>query len=134
MVVERKEGMEALGIGFARGSTQWIIAVDGWGAGATGISTVDGRMGDGNETTYRGQVLTNAKKSTIVCTVRKDGVTMTADGKKITDYKGSFDRLANLSNLTMPNAKTLYVVAYDSVYAITKYTLTPISGQGKNLR
>jgi len=134
MVVERKEGMEALGIGFARGSTQWIIAIDGWGAGATGISTVDGRMGDGNETTHRGQVLTNGKVSTLVCTVRKDGVTMTADGKKITEYKGSFDRLGNLGNLTMPNAKSLYVVSYDSVYVITKYTLTPVSGQGKPLR
>jgi hypothetical protein len=134
VVAERRDGGDALGIGFARGSTQWIIAVDGWGAGATGISTVDGRMGDANETTHRGQVLTNGKISTLVCTVRKDGVTMTADGKKITDYKGSFDRLGNLGNLTMPNTKTLYVVAYDSVYVITKYTLTPVSGPGKNLR
>jgi hypothetical protein len=134
LVVERKDGMEALGIGFARSSTQWIIAVDGWGAGATGISTVDGRMGDNNETTHRGPVLTNGKSSTILCTVRKDGVTMTVDGRKILDYKGGFDRLGNLGNLTMPSTKALYIVSYDCVYTITRYVLTPVSGQGKNLR
>jgi hypothetical protein len=134
LVVERREGLEALGIGLARDATQWIIAVDGWGAGATGITAIDYRPGDSNETTHRGAVMTNGKPCTFVCTVRKDGVTMTADGKKIIDFKGNMDRLSNLGNLTMPNPKTLYVVSYDCIYVITKYVLTPVSGQGKNLR
>jgi len=134
MVVERKDGMEAFGIGFARGARQWIIAIDGWGGGVTGISTVEGRSGNENETTHRGQVLINGRQSTIVCSVRKEGVTMTVDGKKITDYKGAYERLGNLENLTMPNPKSLYVVSYDCIYTITKYVLTPVSGPGKNLR
>jgi hypothetical protein len=34
----------------------------------------------------------------------------------------------------MPSPKSLFVVSYDCVYTITRYVLTPVSGQGKPLR
>jgi len=130
VVVERKDGFEVY-VGLSRGQTQFYVAIDDWAGTLTAIGWIDGKHTPENENLYRGKLLTNDKPALVVCAVRKDGVTLTVDGKKITAFKGSFDRLSNADVLTMPNPRVLYLGCNEGRCAFSKATLTPISGQGK---
>jgi len=80
-----------------------------------------------------GQVLSIGKPVTVVCSVRKEEITVNIEGRKFTSYKGGFDRLSNPDFFKVPNTKALYVGANWCRVAISKMILTPISGQGKKL-
>ena len=136
LVAERKEGVEAINIGLVRAGSLFHAVVDGFAFKGllSGLSTIDGRYADNNETTAKGQLLSNDVASTVVCSVRKDGVKMTVDGKKIFDWKGDYKRLGNHPALRMPRTDALYLNAFNCTYRFTKLTLTAVSGQGKKLR
>lgn len=136
IVAERKEGLEAINIGLVRAGSLFHAVVDGFAFKGlqSGLSTIDGRTADNNETTVRGQLLANDVASTVVCSVRKEGVTMTVDGKKIFDWKGDYKRLGNHPALRMPRADVLYLNAFNCIYRFSKISLTAVSGQGKKLR
>ena len=87
-----------------------------------------------NETRYAGKHLVVKAPITIVCGIRKDGITVSIDGKKVVTYKGDNSHLTNAPTLTMPNRRALYVAAHDSAFTISKLALTPISGSGKVVR
>lgn len=133
VVVDRKEGFEVY-IGLVRGNSQFYVALDDWSGSLTAIGWVDGKHTRENEAAYRGKILTNDKPALILCSVRKDGVTVSVDGKKVTSFKGSYDRLSNADVLGMPNVRTMYLGCNDGRCAFTRATLTTISGQGKVVR
>ena len=133
IVAERVEGLEAINIGLVRGEAQFHSVVDGWKATMSGLSTVDGKWANRNETTRRGQLLKNGRSSVVVCSVRKEGVSMTVDGNLIFDWKGDYSRLGNIRPLTVPYRRALYINSFYCVYRFSKMTLKPVSGRGKRL-
>ena len=130
-VVERTEGDTSLYIGVAGAAFQAYVAVDDWHGTLTGIGYVDGRTTKDNETAAPGKRFTNGKPSTVVVAVRKDGITVTVDGKKVTAFKGATTRLSIAPLLAVPNRRALFVGATDSRYVFSKLQLTPVTGQGK---
>jgi len=131
---ERKDGNDALNIGLSQGSTQFVLTIDGWRSTISGIGMIDGRWADNNETTWRGTLLKNNRPSSAVCAVRKDGVTVTVDGKKIISWRGDYGKVRNLPEMAMSSPEVLFIGGWESVYVIHKMILTPVSGHGVKLR
>lgn len=136
LVAERQEGLEAINIGLARGATLFHVVLDGFAFKGlqSGLSTVDGKWADANETTVKGQLFTNGTPSTVVCSVRKEGVKVTVDGRKVIDWTGEYKRLGNIKPLEMPEPRALYIHSYQCVYRFSRYELRAVSGLGKPLR
>ena len=64
----------------------------GWGV--SGLERIDGKVSQDNETTHRGWRFVNGRRATITCEVRKGGVAVTCDGKRIVDWRGDPGRLS----------------------------------------
>ena len=95
VVVERKEGNPPFVVGLPVGNLQVTVDFDGWDRNdKCGISVIDGKSGEGNETCRLGKLLTNDQPSTIVCAVRTGGIRVVIDGIKVIDWKGERARLS----------------------------------------
>jgi hypothetical protein len=134
VVVERKDGQESFYVGLARGSSQFYAALDGWVSTTSGIAMVDAKDVNVNETMVKGRILNIGQTTTIVCSVRNDGVVVTIDGKKTISYKGNFNRLSMPSWFKLSNPRSLWIGSNFCRYSVSKLTLVTVSGQGKKLR
>lgn len=72
--------------------------------------------------------------SSILCSARREGVSVSVDGRKIVDWKGRFNRLSNFPDSSVNNPQALYLCANQSKVAFSKIVLTPVSGRGEKLR
>jgi hypothetical protein len=132
-MVERKDGSQLFELNLVIDSHRCMASLDARG-GCSGLSSIDGKGANANETTHRGQLLPKGKPCKVVYTVRKSSVEMTVDDKPIFIYKGDLNRLSTYSGWVLPTQKVLFIGTYDSIFAITKIELTPISGKGKPLQ
>jgi len=134
LVVERKSGQDAFFFGLASGNSQWFVSFDSFLSTISGIGFINGQNVNTNETSIKsGQVLSVGKPVTVVCSVRKEEILVSIEGRRFTSYKGGFDHLSNPDYFKVPNTKSLFVGANWSRVAVSKMILTPISGQGKKL-
>lgn len=137
LTVETKEGLDSIVVGLVKDNTKFVAWVDNNIPPnyVTGIQMIDGKGILNNETAYRGKLLKANKPSTIVYSVRNSGVTITVDGKKVSEYKGQYGKLSDVSGLVPPKHNGLYVAVFDTAVEFTKMNITPISGgQGKKTR
>jgi hypothetical protein len=130
LVVERIEGQAGVMIGCVRESAQFYVAIDDHAGSWSGISNVDGKASNGNETSVPGLLLTNKKTATIVCMVRRDEIGVTVDGKKVISFKGGNERLSNNQAFTVPNRRALFVGTGNARYVFSKMLVKPVSGRG----
>lgn len=101
---------------------------------ASALENVDGRNVASGGTTFRGPLLETGRVSTIVCTVRTARVTVTCDSRPVIDWSGDRARLSLSDYWQTPDARALFVGAYDCRLRFHRLTLTPVSGQGTNRR
>jgi len=134
MVVERTEIAEALIIGLFHGSSQFLAVLDGWGGGVSGLCLLDGKWANDQESPYRGTVIRKGAASTILCSVRKDGVKVMVDGKKVIEWKGDYSRLTLSPEQAVSNPQILFLACMKTRYLISKMQLTSVSGEPKRLR
>ncbi len=135
VVVERKEGNPPFVVGLPIGDRQITVDFDGWDRNdKCGISVIDGKSGEGNETCRLGKLLTNDKPSTIVCAVRKGGVRVVVDGRKVIDWTGERARLSLWPGWKMPRVTTPFIATWGGRFNVTRIGLTPVSGTGKDVR
>lgn len=137
IVVERREGMDALGIGLGQGKTVFSVWIDGFPAkgGLTGLDQLDGLLLENSPASVKGTFLANQKPSTIDIAVRKGGVKVSIDGKAVLAWAGNFSRLSKSPVWQQRDPKApILVGAFGSRYHFSKIALTPVSGQGKPLR
>ena len=98
------------------------------------IEDIDGKNVGANATTVRRPVLTQNRLSQIICTVKKDSVTVMCDGQLLIDWRGDAKRLSLSDYWKTPHDNALFLGAYDCRYRLHRVTLTPLSGEGKRLR
>jgi hypothetical protein len=92
--------------------------------GKSGLQNLDVPM-------WQGGLLPVGKPIVVTVSVRRNSFLLVVDGKKIFDLKKGFDRPSGEAGY--PN--NMYIQACASVFAVSKITLTPISGgQGKKTR
>jgi beta-mannanase len=109
VVAERVRGTEILIIGLVVGSHQATVVLDGWGGGVSGLERIDGKVSQDNETTRRGWRFTNGRPTTIVCKVRRGGVSVTCEGKPIIDWAGDASRLSIVGGWKVPDDGQLFL-------------------------
>jgi predicted Ser/Thr protein kinase len=134
VVVQPRGGSGNFEIGLVHAGRQFLVDLDGSPTSdLSGLLMVDGMAPQNNVTTYRGRVL-NRTGSTVVCSVRRSGVSIVVDGRKIIDFQGSYTRLALSPAFRVPNPDSLFLSAFKSQCTVAQLTLRPVSGQGRLLR
>jgi hypothetical protein len=136
IVANRKEGSDGLLVGLAKGDVQWAVTMDTQSSGTfkSGFESLDNRGPNDNATTYAAPVFTNGAEITLEFQVRKAGVTVIAGGKRIIEWKGSFNRLSLPDGWKVKNPNALFLAAWGSHYQFSRISLTPVSGTGSPLR
>jgi hypothetical protein len=136
VVAERMEGVEAINVGLTKGGVKFHMVIDGWAQMGyfSGLSLIEGKYANQNETSKPGRLLTNKQPSTIECSVRNSALKMTVDGKVIFEWTGDVQRLSNYNVLNTPHPRALYISGWDTKYRFSKIVLTPLSGAGEKLR
>lgn len=101
---------------------------------SSALENVDGRNVDTGPTTVRERLFEQGRPSEIICTVRKDSVSVTVDGLQVIRWEGDPDRLSLSDYWLTPTENALFVGAYNCGYRFHRIGLTPISGEGRLLR
>lgn len=102
------------------------------GLAASALENIDGQN-VGNATTLRANLLRQGRPSTIICTVRRDSVTVTCDGREIIRWLGKPEQLSLSDYWKTPTENALFVGAYDCRYRFERLTLTPILGNARQI-
>ncbi|MBI2933833.1 MAG: hypothetical protein HYY16_19490 [Planctomycetes bacterium] len=134
LVVERKEGTNSLNLGLACGEARFMLIVDGWDAPVTGLEILDGRPFFNNETTVAGPLLPPGGRRTIVCSVRRERVVVTLDGRRIIDWKADYPAARMYEEWEAARTDTLLVGSWRSVFHVHRLEVTPVKGAGRRLR
>ena len=100
---------------------------------ANALENIDGRNVDQNGTTLRTPLLAKNRPSAVVCTVKRDRVTVAVDGRTVLDWRGEPSRLSLADYWQTPRELALFLGAYDCRYRFLRVTLAPISGTGRPL-
>lgn len=133
VVVIRREGQSSLEVGLASGGRQFHIGLDGWKGDLAGLYNIEGKS-DPTEARYQGKLLHLTVPTTIICCVRKTGVSVSVEGKTIIDWKGDLSRLSAGPTWKVPRTDTLFLGAYVTKFHIQKLTITTVSGPGRLVR
>jgi S1-C subfamily serine protease len=71
-----------------------MAMLETFGRPVSGLSFLDGRPADRNDSTGAGQVFHEGRPTTIVCTVDRSSIEIACDGKPIVVWRGSAERLS----------------------------------------
>jgi hypothetical protein len=115
-------------------SGHFSVVFDAWGGGVF-INAIDNAKPYEHETAYKTQVFAPGKPRSIVCSVRRGGISVSLDGTVVLKWSGDMTKLKN----------TVFAYAYGAItdhrclsfstwvsYQFSKIELVPISGQGKS--
>ena len=131
MVVTRTGSVQSLNVGLVGGGRQFHALIDGYGEVKSGLDKVDGRNAYNNVTTVSGTFLKTDEPSTVVCSVRRDKVTVTVDGKEIISWKADYNRISIDPRWQVPSTDTLSIGCYLALFRVDKIQLKPVSGTGQ---
>lgn len=98
------------------------------------LENVDGKNVMRNTTTVQRRLMVKGRPSQIVCTVRKQSVTVTCDGHEVISWQGDSKQLSLSDYWKTPTEQAMFLGAYDCRYRFHRVTLTPLGGNGKTLR
>jgi hypothetical protein len=127
VVVKRGDGGNSLNIGVVVGAgANRHHGMVGFDCGPNGDLFGVGTSGG------QGRLLGDVRHPyTIVCQVRKSGVAVQLDGKKVMDYQGDAGALSVGSQWVLPSRDAPFIGSWTTSFTILKIALTPVTGQGK---
>jgi len=139
VTVRRLEGNEGFGIGLVAGGQQLRALVDAYPpiGYKTGLELLDKKYvsSSTNPTTVSGALLKADKENTILCSVRREKIEISVNGKLVTSYQGEFDKFSLPPTCTVPNKKALFLaVRQKTSYQIDRAVVTPVKGKGTILK
>lgn len=128
VVATRKSRLEydrgTFGLGLVGNGQQFLVQFD--------IFNDTTRL-PGSNVMHRGVVFKQGKPRTIVCTCRRDTLTVEVDGKKIIEWQGDYASLSAEGSRT-PDKHFLRIVTRNNHFAISKIELRALSGTGNTVR
>ena len=129
LVVEKENRPDAhsVDIGLVAGGSRVLVIIDGWSGTLSCLSLVDGKFLE--EASYKGKAIAGGAPSTIVCSVRKNRLAVTVDGKTILDWAADYRRVSLEEVWKTPNAKALFVGSYQTCYQFSKIEIVPMSAE-----
>ena len=135
LVAERHGTSNSINLGLALGDVQFMVILDAYinSVYTSGLELIDGKGFYGNETTTRKPLFTTGKPHTVVCSVRKNRIAVSVDGKGVIDWKADYKRLSLFSGWAVPHKTCLLIGSWTSVVRIEKLELRAVTGKGKPL-
>ena len=92
------------------------------------LENVDGKN-VGNATTIERSLFQQQRLSQVICTVKKNSVHVSVDGRDVIDWQGDAARLSLGDYWTTPHPTALFLGAYDCRYRFHRVTLEPLTGR-----
>ena len=126
VVAAREAGDDNLTFTVPIGGKQSNLIIDGYQGTLSGLQPIDGKSIDVNETRHEASIFTDGQPKAISIAVRKNGVQMMCDGRKLVDWTGDVARLGRPDKL--PYEDRAYLGDWYSRYRITKLEVTPLGG------
>ena len=108
------------------GENRCIVILDGWGGATSGISWIDGKTADENETTHHGRVLLPQQPTKVIVTVNRGHIRVSGDGRQVIDWRGNITRLS--INDDDIGGGSLLIASFGSEFRVDKLTLTSLDG------
>lgn len=130
LVLEREEGTRCFDVGLVVGGRQVGVILDGDEGDRSYFESVD----DPAAPVHEGTVLATGRRVKIVCAVRGNAVTVTADGKPVLQWKGDPSRLSVPPAWRPPNPRALFIGAENVRVRVHEAKIHFVSGPGKILR
>lgn len=127
VVAARESGGDCLTFTLPIGGKLSNLLIDGYQGKLSGLQPIDGKHIDINETRVEASMFADGQPKAISITVRKNGVQMTCDGRKLVDWAGDVSRLGRPDKL--PYEDRAYLGDWYSRYRITKLEMTPLGGE-----
>lgn len=126
LVAQRQKGSNALYIGLVAEGSHFVVVLDGGQSGNESmVDGVGGKTSVSNDTTFKGKVFADERSKTIVCTVRRAGFQLTADGKKIIEWRApEYKKVAVHPVVAMPNPKAMSIGTFHPVEWDNKELIT----------
>ena len=120
---------DALCIGLVGGGRQFQLVLNYFNSDKinNALQNVDGKGASSNITTNHDNLFSGDEPLKIVCRVRRSSVTVECDGKRIIDWRRSFDRLTMPGNWAVPKKDIFSLGVNHGQFRIHKMTLTPLS-------
>lgn len=126
LTLRRTGGEGPLLLGLQGGGATFLLRLDD--RGVTRVDTADGPAAPAPGAARPRAVLPVGKAVSIVCSIRKSGVLVTADRELLVDWKGEFTRLSYTPGEDMPPAtNNLFLFSKDVGFQITAMSVEPRS-------
>jgi len=132
VVLELDENQGSVNIGLVAGGSRILAVIDGWSPERSVLGSIDD-LADG-EALYNGRVLVAGRPNTIICSVRKNRLSVKVNGKLILDWTADYTRCRLEPYWATPDPRALVLAEFNSQFRFTKLSLVPVTGDGQRLR
>jgi hypothetical protein len=134
-VVEPLDTPNGLILGQRSGGQRFavLLGYDTGDATRSALENIDGQN-VGNPSTMTGPVFMKNRSSQVICSIRKNGVTVQVDGRIALQWTGEAKQLSLSEYWETPHKESLFLGTYDCRYRVSKLALVTHSGTGKPLR
>lgn len=134
LTVMRKRGTGSLNLGLPWGGRQAMVMVDGIDGHTTCLQLGEGYDPASNQTTFREKLFKWNRRSVVSVSVRKGGITLNVDGKKIFQWAGDPAELYVQPGFFVPNPSSLFIGTWETIFRVEEMVLVPVQGNPKFLR
>jgi serine/threonine protein kinase/tetratricopeptide (TPR) repeat protein len=129
-VVQCASHMGGLGFGIVVGNSQATVSVDAYGKQFSGLGLINGLGCNENETCVPGSFLIDGRPNVIECTVRKNRVQLSCNGKQLVNWTGDPSALSITPSpfADRHGSRQLFIGRGNppSPFVVTKLTLRPL--------
>jgi hypothetical protein len=131
LVAERRGGNSSLLVGLIGGGKLFDMELDGRGGEFSGLDRIDGKWGRDNETRFRGGIFAYKVPHTFVVQVRAKRVVVHLDGQEVVSWDADYRRVSPHPSISLKRSDCLFLGSWQSEFAILKFTLKQVTGEGK---
>ena len=117
-------GGREVAVGLVVGGRQVTLTLDSFGGEVSGLG------GDRNPTVHRGNVLRDDGPNAIVCTVRRDRVEVSCNGKGVIAWHGDPRTFSLPHDAMMPDDRRLFLRSWDKPFRVTRIELSAPAAVG----
>gem|GEM_PF-2153655 len=118
-----------VGFGLTSGTNRCVVVIDGWANSISTFQLIDGAAADQSATAHRGRVLTPQKLSLFTIAVRKAGVTVDCDGRRILTWQDGLSRLGSDYIFQTPDSRRLFLAGHVKPYRVFKLRLRSLDDE-----
>lgn len=122
--VDDVRGNNGVHLGLQVANQHVMAVIDGWSGQASGLTAIDGRPADANESSAFGRWLSPDEPNVIHCSVGKDFVRITCNELPVVDWQGDAASLQLPSETPRPTKSAVFLATDNTAYRVTRFELS----------